>query len=218
VLLLCASGCVTVYQPMVGLQRPVAVNPELANFQGLTLLVRCHESPEAQADLLCKKLRTVFNNQGATVGVEVVRPKTVPLDRPARPDLIIDIKSRKLAEENSFLLWLMFVASLTLSPAVTDATWAQDITIRDNEGFLLSQETWQSRFVRYTGLGAVLVTAIGDWLIRPKSEQLGGNVAAEEFSKDFYAQLSQLAFNARMRQTLTRSFDAPASSPPEKTP
>ncbi len=35
------SGCVTVYEPLVSLQRPVVIDPEVGNFEGQHLLVRC---------------------------------------------------------------------------------------------------------------------------------------------------------------------------------
>src|SRR5689334_13680851 len=72
-----SSGCVTVYQPLVSLQRPVAVDPQLANFEGQRVLVRCIPGDYLQpndAAQLCRNVRSLFTKQGAQVEVEVPRP------------------------------------------------------------------------------------------------------------------------------------------------
>jgi hypothetical protein len=213
------SGCVTVYQPLVGLQRPVALDLQQPNFTGLKVLFRCFDG-DSQADVVCARARTLFRNQGASVATELPRlasPRTQALSA-EKPDLIVEVRARKLAEESAFLLWVACIMTATLVPAVVDATFAQDITVRDGEGFLLGQETWQARFVNYVGLGALAVTGLGDWLLRPKSEQVGGQVAQQDFSRDFYSQLSQLVFNARMRQSVMRAFDPPTPASPGAAP
>jgi hypothetical protein len=43
--------------------------------------------------------------------------------------------------------------------------------------------------------------------VRPSEEELTGEAPARDFSRDFYAQLSQLAFNARVRSDVLRSFE-----------
>jgi len=210
------SGCVTVYQPLVSLQRPVAIDPGLPNFEGQRVLVRCFpgEYLDAQeATTLCKHVRRLFTNQGAQVTAVVPRGAvSVATDaKPDRPDLIIDLQARLLQEDNNGLLWIVSGLSLTLIPAITDTTFAQDVTIRDADGALLLSDTLQGRFVRYFGFGTWAVNATLDVLVREPSEKLTGDVAEHDFSRDFYRQLSQLAFHARMRDRVMHGFP---SSPP----
>src|SRR4051794_36806679 len=80
-LLLCllaasSSGCVTVYHPLVSLQRPVAIDPQIANFEDVRLRVRCVPGDYLDAEAseaLCRSVRTTFENQSAQVDTEVPR-------------------------------------------------------------------------------------------------------------------------------------------------
>lgn len=69
VILAAGSGCVSVYQPLSGLQTPVMVDPQLANFADLRILVHCvpEDLLEGESGVLCDRMRTLFENQGATV-------------------------------------------------------------------------------------------------------------------------------------------------------
>jgi len=213
VLAFCATGCVTVYQPLVSLQRPAVINPDHNNFEGLKLLLKClptDYTDSGDSEILCQNLRTLFDNQGAQVELEVPDsdvPK--PDEEAAKPDLIVELTSRQLHSENSALQWALCYASFTLIPAVTEATFAQDVILRDTDGFLLGQDSLQGRFVRYFGLGYWAINGLMDLIVRDKSEQLTGSAQKEEFSRDFYGQLSQLVFHARMKQLVLRNFDAP---------
>jgi hypothetical protein len=216
--LLLLPGCVTVYHPLVSLQRPVAIDPGLPNFQGQRVLLRCFPGEylrPKEAAILCRHVRRLFTNQGARVQAEVPRGAVnLPAGagpKAARPDLIIDLQARLLHEENSALLWIVSGLSLTLIPAITDTTFAQDVTIRDADGALLLSDTLQGRFVNYFGFGTWAVNATLDLLVRGPSEDLTGDAAEEDFSRDFYRQLSQLAFHARMRSRVMHGFTA---SPP----
>lgn len=210
-LVLVLSGCVTVYQPLVSLQRPVAIDPGLPNFQGQRVLIRCFPGEYLRpkdAQVVCRHVRRLFTNQGARVTAQVPRGAVqVALDaKPARPDLIIDLKARLLHEENSALLWVISGLSLTLIPSITDTTFAQDVTIRDADGALLLSDTLQGRFVRYFGVGTWAVNAALDVLVREPEEELTGDAAEKDFSQDFYRQLSQLAFHAHMRARVLHGF------------
>lgn len=219
-----ASGCVTVYQPLVSLQRPVAVDPQLANFEGQRVLVRCIPGDYLQpsdAVQLCRSVRTLFANQGAQVDVEVPRPGASALDEQEGPkaDLIIDLKARLVHEENNGLLWTLSGLTFTLVPAITEFTFAQEVTILDSSGFQLASDTLQGRFVRYFGAGLWAVNGVLDLFVRSDAEDLTGDAAKKDFSRDFYGQLSQLAFNARMRSWVMRGFEEPPrapASPPSK--
>ena len=115
------------------------------------------------------------------------------------------------------LLWILSIGTLTLVPAITDYTFAQDVTLRDASGFLLGSDTLQGRFVRYFGFGVLMVNWILDLVVRPKSEKMTGNGFKEEFSKDFYGQLTQLAFQARMKSKVMHNFEPePVRAPPSR--
>jgi hypothetical protein len=205
------SGCVTVYQPLVSLQRPVAVDPQLANFQGQRVLVRCVSDADlAPADAmgLCLKLRSLFAVQGAEVEMQipVEGPAAGPAPPEHRPDLTVELRSRRLHEGNSKLLWILSVATLTLVPTISEFTFAQEVTIRDRDGFVLAADSLQGRFLSYFGLGVWGVNATLDLLVRSKDEKVTGGQANREFTGDFYRQITQLAFDAHMRSLVLRGF------------
>ncbi len=214
VLAWCATGCVTVYQPLVSLQRPAVINTDKNNFEGLKLRFKCiptDYTDSGDSEVLCQNLRTLFDNQGAKVDLEVP-DSDIPKpdeDEAIKPDLIVELTSRQLHTENSALQWVLFYASLTMIPAVTEATFSQDIILRDTDGFLLGQDSLQGRFVRYVGLGYWAINGLMDLIVRDKSEKLTGDNAKLDFSRDFYGQLSQLVFHARMKQLVLRNFDGP---------
>ena len=210
------SGCVTttVYQPLSSLQRPAIVDPRLANFEGMRLLVRCVpgdylKAPDA--DLLCRKVGALFRNQGARVETDVPRNGRLSrrLQEGAQPDLVVELSSRLLHKDTSGPLWALTVLSLTLVPAFTEYSVAQDVSIRDASGFLLASDSLKARFIEYFGAGVWGVNWVLDTLVRPPEEELTGDAPARDFSRDFYAQLSQLAFNARVRSDVLRSFEPP---------
>lgn len=213
-------GCVTVYQPLVGLQRPTVVDFQQDNFAGQKILVRC--LPEfnlnaKHAQLLCRKISKLFSNQGAEVQTLVPSPRdtSTPDEEPVQPDLIVDTKVRLISEQGSLLLAIASVWTFTLVPNIAEYTFAQDVTIRDKEGFALAATTLQARFIRYVGLGVWGVNGLADWLVRNEDEKLGGKVAQQDFSRDLYRQLSQLTFTAMMRAKVLHSFaDAPVPTPP----
>ena len=194
------------------------------NFAGQTILVRCF--PEANlnvthAQLLCRKLGKLFSNQGADVQTVVPSERDTGGTDAAQglPNLTIDTKVRLVSEKSSVLLFIASVWTFSLVPDISEFTFAHDVVIRDREGFALATTTLQSRFIRYVGLGVWGVNGMLDWLVRPKDEELGGNVAPQEFSRDLYRQLTQLTFTAMMRSQVMRSFaDAPRARPLQESP
>lgn len=210
-------GCfVTVYQPLTSLQRPVVVDPQLANFEGLNLLVRCVPGEHldfSASQQLCRQVSTLFRNQGAEVEIEVPRDgRSYPRDEEAkRPDLIMDLSARLLDEERSTLLSILSGLTFTLIPSVTDYSVAQDVTIRDSKGALLATDTLQARFVEYFGVGIWSVNWVLDLTVRPDDEEFTGDAPKKEFSRDFYGSLSQLLFNAHVRSVVLRGFEPAAN-------
>ena len=173
-------GCTTtVYHPMSGLHRPVAINLDYANFGDLEVSLQCLPGPlvtAGEARTLCQKLERLFVNQGATTASRTSLGRAPEDDgEPAkdaveRSALNVELSARLIHREESSFLWWSWT---------TDYTFAQDVAIRDETGFLLVRETLTGRFVR----------------------QLGFTSSAEaDFSKDYYAQLAQLTLNAKVRR------------------
>jgi hypothetical protein len=221
-LALAGTGCVTVYQPLRSLQRPVVVDLNEANFEGVRVRVRCPAGEfvkGGEAQKLCRKVQRTFANQGAIIdyGGEVAAP--VPA-RPGvsvagasaptlKPDLIIDLESRLLVDDTDRLFSLLCILTATLVPWVTDTSLAEDITIRDGDGFLLASDSFQARFVNYVGIGVWAVNALLDLFVRGENEKLIGKAQGAVVSRDFYGQLSQLAFHARTRALVLQNFERP---------
>jgi hypothetical protein len=200
---LLTSGCVTVYQPLRALQRPVVLSIDENNFEGLKVQVRCPPGAfvkGGEANKLCRKVERVLSNQGAVVGGGVEQNGT-------KPDLIIDIESRLLSDDTDRLFSVLCILSGTLIPWVTDTSLAEDITIRDADGFVLASDSFQARFVTYIGLAVWAVNGLLDLLVRGEDEKLVGKAQNAVVSKDFYSQLSQLAFHARTRSLVLRNFE-----------
>lgn len=212
------EGCVTVYQPLVSLQRPVVVDPGSPNLEGVKLKVRCIPGDimeTGQAQDLCRRATTLFSNQGAQVRTEVPVDgrSTSSSDDGEKPDLVLDLDSRLLHKEENKLLAGLSGVTLTIVPAVTEESFAQDITIRDGEGALLATDSFQARFITYVGIAAWAVNWLLDFAIRDEPDELTGDVAKLAFSKDLYGQLSQVVFNAHVRSKVLRGF---ATRPPEQ--
>lgn len=180
-----ATGCMSVYQPMSGLHRPVAIDTDLANFPDVEFLIQCLPAEqvitETEAQDLCRKLTMLFENQGARVETRT-RPgraddvddtsREAPEGKPGAMKLTVELSARLIHKDVVNILWWKIT---------TDYIFAQDVVIRDETGFLLVRDTLTGRFIRRLGFSR------------------GANL---HFSKDFYGQLSQLALNARMRRTV----------------
>ncbi|MGC4120594.1 MAG: hypothetical protein QM765_39645 [Myxococcales bacterium] len=219
----------TVYQPLVSLQRPVAIDTTANNFSGQHILLRCAKNDyldRGDARRLCRKVQTLFTNQGATVEFEaggknekdVAAAVVAPAPPTAKPDLIVELTSRLVHSDNSPLLWILSIASATLIPALTEYTFAEDIKILDGDGALLASDTLQARFMRYFGLAAWGFNGLADLLWRPDSEALTGKAMVRNFTRDYYGQLSQLAFHAHMRSRVLHDFDERPATPKPKAP
>jgi hypothetical protein len=225
------AGCVTVYQPLVGLQRPVAIQPQADNFKDLRLRVNClpggFVGPD-EVDQLCKEVGRLFTGQGAAVETRTrlasdfaeypsrsaatradPRAAASPPSKPKPVDLEIDLTARQLHEDRNPLLFAISIATATLIPAISEYTFAQDVEVRDGDGFLLATDTWEARFVRYFGFTTWAVNGLLDLTLRKPADKLTGSAIERDFSHDFYAQLTQLVFNAKGRWTLLHLNEAP---------
>ncbi len=212
VLGLLATGCVQTYQPMSGLHRPIVVDPRASNLVGMEVIVHCVPGDKLgpqDASRLCRNVGALFANQGAQVRTfsEATLRTDDALDSLSDSeassdgaDLIVELRSRRVHESDDPLLWLLCYSTFTLVPAVTEFTFAQDVTIRDGEGFLLVTDTLQGRLIRRFGVSVWAGNKLLDWLWREEGEQLTKEAANRDLSEDMYGQLSQLVFNAKMQQ------------------
>lgn len=207
-----ASGCVVrVYQPLSGFHRPIVADPRLPNFQDTQLDVHCVPGGilnEQEAGVLCQKVRALFENQGARVRthlsagmseddeVDEVPSEATAASEP-RTELSLELRARRVHASQHPISWVLCWGSLSLLPGVVEATFAQDIVIRDGEGFLLLSDSLEGRLVTRFGSGAWLGNAIAD-LWRDDEEKVLGEAANRDLSRDLYGQLTQLVFNAKM--------------------
>lgn len=215
------SGCVHVYQPLSGLHRPVVIDTGLANFEGVRLAIYCPAGDglnPSEAASLCRKVGVLFQNQGAEVSTSI-RDNRFRDDgigegqaaaEEAPTDLVLELRSRELHESNDPLSWLLCAGTFTLVPAVTEFSFAQDVIIRDGDGFVLLSDTLQGRIIRRFGAGAWAGNKVLDLIWRDDEDELLGDAAKRELSQDLYQQLSQLVFNATMRLDVLKR--APAAS------
>jgi hypothetical protein len=215
-----STGCVRVYQPLSGLHRPVVVDPQLPNFQDVHLSVRCIPgdllNPQ-EAGALCQKVGTLFENQGALVsyGDEEEEEEDEEDEEsseeggesePSEPptDLILELRARELHQANNLLSWAVCLATFTVVPAVSEATFAQDVVIRDGTGSLLVSESLEGRLVLSFGAGTWVGNKLLDWVWREEPDKLTGDVVNQDISNDIYRQMSQMLFNAKMQSQVLR--------------
>jgi hypothetical protein len=207
---------VRVYQPLSGLHRPVVVDPQLPNFQDVRLTMRCFPGDllnAQEASALCQKVGTLFENQGALVldgdeeeeeeseeseGEETEEGEEAPAPVPTT-ELTMELRARKVHEANNLLSWAVCLASFTVVPGVSEATFAQDVVIRDATGSLLLSESLEGRLVLRFGAGTWLGNKLMDLTVRAPEDELTGNAVNQDLSDDMYRQMSQLLFNAKMQ-------------------
>ncbi len=204
-----------VYQPMTGFHGPVVVDPQAPNFEGMALTVFCDRGDlltAAEAKSLCRNVGTLFEIQGAQVttytsgeqlyAFDVGGTDTSEAQETDEPvaDLTLELTSRKLHVANDPVSWALFLMSATVVPAVTESSFAVDVVVRDEHGFVLVSDSLQGRLVRRLGVGAWGTNKVLDWFWREEEDRIANSEAAhEDLSEDLYGQLSQLTFNARMQ-------------------
>lgn len=215
-MLVAAGGCVHSYQPLSGLHDPRVVDPSLPNFRDAAVSVHCVPTPylgRIESTKLCRRVGTLFENQGAVVrtythargaGVAEDDALAQPLDAGVpledRTELVLELRARQVHRSGHPLSWALFSMSFSLLPGVVEETFAQDIEIRDATGFLLARDTLEGRLVRSYGAGTWAGNKILDWTVRPAEERMTGDAVERDLSADLYGQLSQLLFNAKIQR------------------
>ena len=209
-LLLIGCGCVTVYQPMSSLQKPTAVQRSESTFKGQRMLIRCYSGDylnRADAQRLCTKVASLFANQGAEVEALVPYAEGGLSEVAGKPaDLIVELRSTLQHMENPGFMWVACALTCSLIPGYTEYSFTQDISIRDSEGFELASDSLRAKFTMYTGAAIWTVNRILDLLVRETEDEITGGAAERDFSKDFYRQLNQLAYNAKVRAEVLSSY------------
>lgn len=207
------AGCVTVYQPLSGLQTPVVVDTEDGNFEDLKLVVHCvpRDALEGEAGLLCQNVKQLFENQGAKVKTvtSVGRMKEDMVfeeeDAGTGPDLIVELRARLLHEDTDFAMWTLSWLTMTLAPGISENSFSQEVVIRDRRGSLMFTGELKGRIVRYFGVGYWAANALMNWVAREDHEDIDDDNLSKALCGDMYGQLSQMVFNANMRRKVLSS-------------
>lgn len=209
---LLGAGCVHTYQPLSGLHDPVVVDPALPNFSGLRLDVYCAPGEtlkESEAVQLCDRVGALFEGQGAVVKTIVADPQLegegLGMDlgegetrEPA--ELVLELRGGPGSRQEHPVSWGLFSLTFTLVPAVWESTFTQQLTVRDDTGFLLARRELRGRLIHSYGAGVWAGNWILDWLVREESERLSRDSLNRDLSADLYGQLSQAVFDATQQR------------------
>ena len=114
--------------------------------------------------------------------------------------LTAELSAKRVRHEQHGWLGILFYYSLSLIPIVEEFTDEQRIIIRGKDGIVLKDETFQMRFIEYTGLGYMALNAAVNFFFRSNAEQINEDSAGRQMTSDLRAQMSQLILNAGMRQ------------------
>ena len=195
----------------------------MPNLGGVDLRLRCAPSSYltvGESAVLCRKLTSLFETQGARVrnlndlgGLEDDEEEEALLaeDGPPREageepiELEVEVKSRLVNRDLSRLF--LSIASFTAVPMIREETFAQDITVRGRDGFLLLQESLQGRIVARGGVGIWAGNGIVQ-LFRSRKEREARKFK-EALSADLYGRMSQVVFDARIRAEVLQTPRTP---------
>ncbi len=202
-------GCAHTYQPLTGLHTPVVIDTSAPNLTAQAVTVHCVPTDGMGAfnrAKLCRRVGTLFDNQGAVVRVVDGEGRGGESVEDTATDLVVELRARRVPVDDHAASWVLYVATASLLPAVVEYPFAIDVTIRDGSGFLLDEAYLEGRVVAKYGLSAWLTAALDNRFWRRDSPKTTRRAAAERLSTDFYEQLSQIAYNATtQRQVLHAS-------------
>jgi hypothetical protein len=217
---LLSIGCmsVTLYQPQKAIHRPVVVENAPDNFDGLRILVRCvsHREflPTSDASKLCANLSQEFLRQGADsqfvvpVGANWIEPEVFDGET---PDLIVELQSRIDHSYKNPITHAASIMTLTLVPYITEQSFSQRVVVFGKDRSVLAEEVFKERFVQYNGCGVWSLNYILDWFFRDDDQDLMGKSGQKDFTRDFYGQVRQMTFNARIRSEILGLTGVPSS-------
>jgi hypothetical protein len=217
---------------MGALQRPTLVAAGGSSLTDTRVFVRCHPDdkylPPGDAERVCRQLSTALRRQGAETETSVPRGRDE--SGPAQAfdgqgaDLTVDVRSRTEHAYDYPILAYPAVLTCTTIPLIEEETYAQDIEVRGRSMTVLASQTLRARFVTYTGWAVWSFNQLADFFFRDDQNDISGDIGKKEFSADFYRQISQLTFNARVRSDLlglttsTRALPAVPPTPAARAP
>ena len=202
------------------LQRPTLVATGDVPFEGTRILVRCmpgKDLPGGDAEKVCRHVAELFRQQGAECETQVPRDadEGIPADafEGKGPDLTMDIVSRTEHSYDYPALAVFSAYTCTAIPSIEEGTYRQEVLVRGRNQTVLASETYRARFVDYNSCVVWSLNWVLDFLFRSDEQKVSGDAAKRNYSRDFYRQLTQLAFNARVRSDVLGLTQAPARAP-----
>ena len=120
----------------------------------------------------------------------------------SEPDLTLEIESNIEHENENKILSTISGFTLTLIPSVEEKTYVQRVRVFGKDRSVLASDVFRARFVTYVGCSLWSVNYLLDLFVREKRNKITGDVAKREFSRDFYRQVRQLTFNAKIRSEI----------------
>lgn len=221
---------VTLYHPEQGLHEPTVVDLHAKNLTHTKIRVTCVANDHvtvSEARKVCRNVAKMLRHQGAETEISVPRKRQgAERNRDASVDLDVEIRSQIHRAYFDNLAATLFCCTCALTPTKMEQSYIHSVRVRGRNGVTLSENRMQSRFVQYTGCGVAGLTSLLDFFFREDHEKLGGDAANRDFSADFYRQIAQQTFNAKMRsdvlgftQNRTRpSFQAPMVDGEQQNP
>lgn len=175
--------------------------------QGAKVFVGPNDTGEdAESDVSASEADGTSEKTSQNKTAEGSSPPEKASDR--KVHLTAELSAKRVRHERHGWLGILFIYSLSLIPIVEEFTDEQRITIRGDDGIVLKEETFQMRFIEYTGLGYMALNAAANFLFRSNAEQITDDTAGRQMTSDLRAQMSQLILNAGMRQHAIRMESA----------
>ena len=234
-LLFCLSGCAGFstyyYQPLAGLQRPIAIDIKKRNFSQLKINLNCVFSKEfskSDSSFVCEKLQNSLVAQGAEVKIisdendaDKEEEKNEKSDNASKSDsdkknknnlaekladipqeYRIDVDSKEIFRDRNTWMWALAIPSFTFFPVKEEYVSRATLRIVNPKGFLLATDYLDARFIRYISIPYAGMNLLLNWLFRSPDEKVSAETLHLRLSEDFYGQLSQIILNAQKREQL----------------
>lgn len=207
----CGSVSTYYYQPLSGFQAPLAVDIRKPNLDGLRIEVRASVSPqlektENEGTVLANAVQDFLRNQGAKVSendsdsekVTNSENQNSPEVSPQALEMRLEVEVRRPFEQPNTWMWLPWVATFTLLPHKSEYILETEMRLSDGAGFLLSRQIYFARFVRYTSPAYRVLSVLFDFFRKPEEKATVARLH-QDFTADFYGQMTQQIYNARIR-------------------
>jgi hypothetical protein len=181
----------------------------------LKITVNCLEGEilnASAATALCNKVSALLENQGAKVETNTVRTLGKKLtvqdnngsNADKNSDLTVILSAQTLVINRNTWMWAISIPTFTLFPVAAEYVMQQQVEILDSTGFMITQDAFQARFIRYFGIGYWTTNKLLNLIARDPEDEISDQKIRDSFSRDFYGNLSQTLFNAKMRLEVLR--------------